>query len=274
MKQPGHAAMTRWTTNGWCTCLGAGFHHVNWEGIGGLYFSYTTQAMRTLETEVSYTEKVRRLEWMASLHKEDVTAIRASWLPNTKSPWSTLSLFQRKILSMKALQTDVFIFPQIDVTRNIHDSVKQQKSLVEDIIKRKDDGMIIIPAALCKNPKTPNKVLFMSSFLGGKQLYIKQNGTVEYTLKSSEFNGMYTFVCNVCTVHRKGKPISLIVCFDGKMNSLPISIHPPYTVGMWKETSPVEIKLGGPGVKNTVLRIVRENEPFGFSLKDIRLTPL
>lgn len=284
VKQPGHAAMTRWTNNGWCTCLGAGFQFSHWDGECGLNFELSTQAMRALGTEVEYTNKVRRLEWIASFCYEDPKSVVGLCLPNCNSMWWSLSYFQRKAMASNASKAPPFVYSREDVSENIYDNVKSRPITVDPITCH-DDGTIIIPAnadGRVPPPRATNNIILTQCYAGGNQLFIKDNGFVEYNFKSSILGSAkgdttpkrYQLICCVCTVHRKSKPLSLFISIDGKM-SIPVQIELPYTLGMWKETKPIEIELDIVSNDATVgIRIVREPEPYGFALQHTKLVPV
>jgi hypothetical protein len=55
-----------------------------------------------------------------------------------------------------------------------------------------------------------------------------------------------------------------------------ISVEFPYTytMGMWQETAPVVVELGGPDVTNMTLTFARQTESCGITVKEIKLTPV
>ena len=272
--QPGHAAFARWTTNGWCTCLGAGFEYSSWEDECGLNFQLTTQAMQACESEAEFTHKVRRLEWIAILNNEDPASVRGHFLPHPASLWWSLSYFQRRILSSRDRRTNIFMHPERNSTQNLFKRLNDLRTEYDRIQRFDDSGTIVIPASWCSKPKTTiSNVIFMKCFTGGQQLFLTANGTVEYTLNApiiSRNETYYNLTLCLCTVHRVAKPLQLVVSIDGKEND-PMTIDLPYTGGMWGETTPAVISLGGPNVQEVVLRFIRADDMFGFSLKRITL---
>jgi hypothetical protein len=146
-------------------------------------------------------------------------------------------------------------------------------------VTAKDGGKIIIPAASCSNPKkATSDVLFMDSFLGGKQLHLRSNATVEYTLAADLLTPtakQYNLTCLVCTVHRNEEPVLLTVGSDSDDDVVAvISVEFPYTMGMWEETAPVVVELGGPDVTYMTLTFARQTESCGITVKEIKLTPV
>ncbi len=139
----------------------------------------------------------------------------------------------------------------------------------------KDGDKIIIPAACCTNP--PPKVFIMGSFLGGKQVQLKNKAKVEYTLTADLLTStvkQYNLTCLFCTVHRNEKPIRLFVSSNSDDSEVPfLSVEFPYTMGMWQETAPVVVELGGPDVTNT-LEFARQSNMGGVTVKEIKLIPV
>ena len=98
---------------------------------------------------------------------------------------------------------------------------------------------------------------------------------IEYLLPPDYLsNGatQYTLTCRVCTVHRQEEPILLTIGPASKDD--PSTVHTiklPYTMGLWEETEPVIVELGGSA---STLRFARPKQMFGFAFKDIRLVPV
>jgi hypothetical protein len=281
VRQPGHAAMARWTSQGWMTCLGKGFQYSYWGSRNGNDFLLETQARSAVESEEAYLQQVLRLEWMGQFCGESDKSVREKCTPNPKSPWWALSLMQRKILAAAAADvTDsptrkggkLMYSKSSQVTKA--ERLKERPATCEVIAK--DGGNIIVPAATYNN--TTGTVLFMDSFLGGKQLYLRSNVTVEYTLAADLLTPtakQYNLTCLICTVHRNEKPVLLTVGNDSDDGVVVVlSIEFPYTMGMWQETAPVVVELGGPDVTKTTLTFARQTKLFAITLKEIKLTPV
>jgi hypothetical protein len=290
VRQPGHAAMSRWTDKGWMICLGAAFKYSYWgsrDERGGLDFLLETQARSAVKVEEEYLQQVLRLEWMGQFRKESNTTVRKSCIPDQKSPWWALSLMQRKILAAgaagAAADTEcatrkggkLFYLKSLQFTQL--ERLKERPATCEVVAK--DDDEIVIPAATCSKPtKGTDKVLFMDSFLGGKQLHLRSNATVEYTLSADLLTPtakQYNLTCLVCTVHRNEEPVLLTVGSNSDDDVVAVlSVEFPYTMGMWQETAPVMVELGGPDVTSTTLTFARQSTSCGISIKQIKLTPV
>jgi hypothetical protein len=110
---------------------------------------------------------------------------------------------------------------------------------------------IIIPAADFTQPTKPNKlVMVMPSFLGGQQLHIEQDGSVEYQLPSAIPKESYVVSCRIVNVHQHQAPLLLTVKSqeDDDMIVDLYSIGVDYTIGAWKYTKPIEIQLTPGGI--------------------------
>jgi hypothetical protein len=263
--------------DGWCTCLGAGFEFNYWEGECGLNFLSSTKAMKALNnSEDNYMKKVRRLEWIASFQNEDATSVKSRYLPDPKTPWWSLSFFQRKLLSDQSSSLSVFGHPRIDVLPNIIERVKSKVLDAEYINYDQVTHCIYIPAVACSTPtKSTSSVVFMRCFSGGQQLYINLDGVVEYTIhvESAAEKIKYALTCSVCTVHRNLKALGFEISINN-YNSTKLTVEQPYTMGYWKDTAPVILELSGQKSYDIILRIVRQNESFGFGFKSITLCPI
>jgi hypothetical protein len=152
--------------------------------------------------------------------------------------------------------------------------LKEQPAICEVIAKEGDK--IIIPAANCTDPMP--LVFIMDSFLGGKQVQLKNKAKVEYTLaadlltqKAKEYN----LTCLFCTVHRNEKPVKLTVKSNSDEGEGAVQdVEFPYTMGMWQETAAVVVELGGPDVTTTTLKFARRSNMGGITVKEIKLTPV
>jgi len=280
VKQPGHAAMARWTTQGWMTCLGAGFAYSNWNGRTGNDFLLETQARSASPSEQAYLQKVMRIEWMAQFRKESDKSVRGNCLPDAANPWWALSWMERKLLSASAVAgADAkLVYPKSTQVTTKLERFQSRPDTRESMIKE-NGGKLIIPAATCSDPTASTKnVLFMDSFLGGQQLHWQADASVEYTLATDLLTPtvqQYNLTCRICTVHRDEKPLLLTVGSDSDDAAVGVlSIEMPYTMGMWQETAPVVVELGGPHVTAATLTFARQTTFCGISIKDIQLTPI
>jgi len=271
VRQPGHAAVGHWTPNGeWVTCLGAAWKFSYWENREGLDFVLEAQAREQREEYIG----VCRLDWVADALGEK--AINGKL--NADSMWQSLALLQQHRLANVTKSSPPC---NKSAVKNIMDEMGRPAVEVMETVTFSDDGTIIIPAVACSKPTKGNqKAIFMRSFLGGKQLHIREDQSVEYTLTLKE-SRQYQLVLKVVSVHLKMGPVNLQVTTninDGgskaaASNKVTVGtvIVIPYTKGEWRLTFPVEIELGaGPNV----LTFTREMPNFGLTLKELILLPV
>jgi hypothetical protein len=270
-------SMSRWTTNGWVTCLGAGFQYSFWDKREGPDFLLETQARTGAGTDEKYQQLVQRLEWLASFYGEsNITLIRKCF-PDKCSPFLSLALMQKKSLALSATSGTCAAkeyIPSGPVVMTQLEKITARSDSCETIATTAD-GTIIIPATLCSNPKQPtNTILFLKSFLGGTQLHMTSTNTVEYTLSTDQLPSAvfkYNITCRVCTVHRNEKPLLVKLLVDGACcNEYQLTL--PYTMGSWEETTALEIDLGTTNVaSNVCLSLTRQTGGCGIAIKDIKL---
>jgi hypothetical protein len=278
--------MARWTgPKGWAQNLGAHFHETAWEGRCGLCFQLETKARRLLENDEAYRRTVLRLQWIACLYKESNDSVRRDFLPSPESPWFALELLQRQNLVAEGEknatnQEETPPAPSISINNKIQ-AMRDASSLERAPIVCDGDGVIVIPAASTTTHSRGNLV-FQKSFLeGGQQLSIP-GASVEYNLDgdilaSSPTPQQYKLTCRFCTVHRHGKPLLITirsVDSKGKAADVSFPVETPYTVGMWEETEPVQVEMGGPGVTMTTVIVGRGKQFGACTIKDLKLVPV
>jgi hypothetical protein len=270
--------MSRWTTKGWMTCFSAGWKVAFWEDRCGLDFQLETQARQALENDATYLKKVMRLEWVAFLHNEEKKSVWDTFLPSPSSPWLALSLMQRK-----RLVNDMASTPRATRSTLSHNKIQTllDKSVGQETIGfrfNNSGSVIIIPAASTSKPtKETEKIFFPKSFLGGRQLLLTVDSSVEYTLASDmlpDTPKRYKLTLRLCTVHRHEDPLLLTISSDSKIiGDSVVLVDIPYTMGMWEETSPVLLDFGGPDVTTTTLTVTRQRKQYAISIKDLKLEP-
>jgi len=232
VRQPGHAAMTRWTSDkslgGWTVCLGAGWEYSWWDDdrYGGKSrrgpdFYEETKARTAAKCPHTYFETVVLLECLAESLEE---TLEEDFVP--AKFWRFLALAQRKMLARSFGSTErVGKCYEFGCTCHHHKQPSKRvlgrqphKRVLERIIRKQQEsnqvsvqpnGTIVIPAATFVEPKKPTKkVLVMKSFLGGDQLHLVHDGEVEYDVPSSiATGGTYSLSAKVVNVHRDQKPL-------------------------------------------------------------------
>jgi len=266
--QRGHAALVHWTPDGWVPCLGAGWGSGWTKTIydKDLDFLATTQARSAGESFM----QVKRAQWIGDVKGEP----RVFGLLSRTTPgfWYGASLYlQKGVIENAKAKTLAAVGEDIAEANE----TKEKVEIVKVTMTEKDrdvsvdgKGVITIPAAATSEPtKSSGKIIFMDSYLGGKQLHYSRTGghqAFEYTIEAPTA-GSYELTARVSTPSWRQ---NLLVTVNGAKS--PVVIDLPHTVGMWEETQPVAIEL----VKGrNLLRFTRVGEVKGISIKDFKLTP-
>jgi hypothetical protein len=247
IQQPGHAAMTTWSPDGWATLLGGGWPVSYWEGRGGEDYHLETQ-VREWRSDF---QKVLRGQWLGmALGEEPVdwgwTSRDGGSNYGKGGTWSALSLYLKKLTSQEKGNAP---------TRPIAKSVVQTK--VEKLIERwpqkpptpsistDEHGTIRIPAAAFS--KKSSSVSVMTSADEGQQL-LHQSGDLVHINKTNfeyEVNvddaATYFLTANITTWH-----VNIDLLFSTNASSVfsdQAKVPVYWTNGYWNETQPIEVKL-------------------------------
>lgn len=300
VREPGHAAMSRWTKDeGWVVCLGAPMKVAWWENEGGLHFQAEAAARKVLQPKddlnkpnLAYGQKVMALEWIANVSGEAADQVVRNALVDPKAIWRSLSLMQMKRLAPPPAEPIVDLVETPFVPRLEH--LQMRNCTLTERIATAPSGIIVIPASTCTT-KPSGTIMIMDSFLGGKQLFLDKDGHAEYTLVSPPA-GKYHMTCHIVTVHDdKVKPPLLVTIDAGDDMSMEdeeegftvlddiddekervcsvYSIPLQCTWGMWEETKPVVVELPA-GVATCQISVSREATSHGLVIKDFKLVPL
>jgi hypothetical protein len=271
VRQPGHAAMSKWTPNGWETVLGAGWLYSHWEGRNGIDFMNEAHARSWATLDQTY-RKITLLECMGDACSEPPGSVGHEYSP--KHLWRSLSAIQRKLWT-NAATVDHFARDgsrQGDVVlleTQIETYLKRQDKPQEDNqIQVWEDGRLQIPAcAFVTNTKCDVE----KSFEGGGQIMMHNpDHSVTYKLPDSvSTQGLsYELKWRVCNVHLDQKPLTVKIS-NGKNQEQEHVITVPYTIGEWGWTTPIIIDDCGPGSE---LTFFRKDKGFGLTLKEFTLT--
>jgi len=270
---PGHAALARWTPDGWVVLLGGGW------GAGTTKTQYkddkdflaTTQARAAGEDAFM---RVKRAQWIG-----DVEGERPVYGLNDRNEpgfWYGVSLYkQRQIIEESNAKTLAAVGEELGEANESEVKYPFKTAQITEAdreIRVDNDGVITIPAAATSEPtKGSRKIIFMDSNLGGKQLHYSRTGghqDFEYTFNAPSA-GKYALTIKVASSSWKQH---LHLHVNGKE---PINIELPHTVGLWDVTEPVmvELKKG-----ENVLRFSRKNvdnpvQMKGFTIKEYKLAP-
>ena len=256
-RQPGHAAMARWTPSGWMTAWGCGFDKSWWEDKRGPEFLCETKIRNALGDEVFFRQ-VELLEWFGKVLGE-----KKDSFVNPNSVWGSLMQLQLKRLPLiKTEPEQSKNAAQYEVLSRVTELQQQRAQQFEAISV--ENGCIIVPAAARSSAKRAD---FMRSYLGGMQVYLKKaEWQLEYKLPVDLVPERKTFLLafRVCTVH-EDDPDPLLVqvkSSNGSLGEYPVLL--PYTMGSWQETQAVKVELGG-GME--VLKLVRRHACWSFTLR-------
>ena len=264
--QRGHAALVRWTPDGWVPVLGAGWGS-GWTKTPydrDLDFLATTQA-RALGDKYM---QVKRAHWVGDLLDEPRT-----WglLNNRKQPefWNGVALYTQRglIADSKALGAVGEELGEANFSDVVYKTDTTEVTEADRKINVDERGIITIPAAATKS--SGGGVLFMPSVLGGKQLHYKRGGKgdFEYKVEAPE-SGPYALVAKVATPSWKQ---NLVVSLNGKESAATIPL--PHTVGMWDHTKPVQVELKR-GMNTLRFSHTTDGYAKGFTIKEFQLAPI
>ncbi len=269
--QRGHAALAHWTPEGWVVCLGGGW------GAGWTKGRYSHDLDFLANTQGRAAGKpfmqVKRAQWIGDVMGEP----RAFGFHSKTQPgfWYGVSLYTQKgIIEASQAKTLAAVGEDIgeaNVTKEKVEITKVTMTKKDREVSVNSKGMITIPAAATTAPtKSNGKIIFMDSYLGGKQLHFGRNGgdqVFEYTINAPAA-GKYELTAKVVTPSWKQH---LVLAVNGSANAA--SIELPHTVGMWDETQPVTVKLSK---GKNVLSFSHKTDGYakGFTIKDFTLTPV
>ena len=275
--QTGHAAMNRWTPDGWVVNFGA-WWSMNWCGPqGGLDFLLDSQAR---EHTADYT-KVLRAQWIGdALGQEDVSLRHYG---QGGGFWDGLAFYQKRAIvdaanveqaaaeaELAALTADeARLLGESDEVLGDKKAEEIEIPEADRTITFDDDGSITVPAAACDRPTgNTEKVAFMKSWEGGTQVHYGRLGQrpelIRYTVEAPA-EGKYELVAKVATV--APKQLTILRLNRRTLLDMPL----PYTKGMWQETAPLVIDLKE-GRNSLMLTSRAPNR--GVTLKEFRLKPV
>lgn len=190
VKQPAHAALSRWTptADGWVTQLGGGWHISNWDNRTGTFFLADAHSRSLFyNKEEALFGKVTLLECMSAANNEDGSPKAEETRYDPTRLWGSLVTAQRAVLAQKVAQGHFYRGPAKGEGPNGF------VSDIENYINRKDnprddnkitlsagDGSINIPA--CAFSKQGNSIP-MKSFEGGAQVLMEKGESfLEFTM--------------------------------------------------------------------------------------------
>lgn len=258
LQQPGHAAWTHWTPDGWIICQGGSWDIIHWFSQPGPDFLLESQARQFPKDYL----KVLRAQWLGDTFGQRRYSGNH---PGVGGFWPALALMEERVIVAekhpkvaKRIGPDSFWGPVTIPGADKHITVAA-------------DGKIIIPAVACSSPtNNTRKIRFMESDLGGMQLHYNRLGKRQEPF-SYHFEvakaGKYVLTARVVTVNPFQK-----LQLTANNAPTPADVAVPYTAGMWGKSQPVEITL----VKgqNTLLFTRAGKDVRGVTIKDFTLTPV
>jgi len=277
VRQPGHAAMSHWTPNGWIICLGGGSRHNLWGGWHKSWWGNRNAYDFLMEAEArmiggwSYI-KVLRLRWLSCALGEKKCDIFSP-----SGFWSALAAMQQKALVMN------YSFPRERVavgqnSRNIWFERANSVAWTSDHDPSAQEfcrnRSIFVPIEDCRMVQgSGQKVLVFRSFqkVGTSlmQMHQKADGKFEFDIDISS-PGEYMFSARVVTVQNEQHPLQLSVTGNGSF-STEYCIDIPYTRGKWKTTPPIKIMLSR---GRFTFKFSRDVNSLGMSIRYFQLDPI
>jgi hypothetical protein len=264
--QHAHAAVGHWTPKGWVINLGAGFQHSWWSKDesprSGSDFLLETQA-RTRPRDYM---KVLRAQWISRVLGEQEYNDRKHVAGGL---WSNMAHFQA--LSIAAVSKAVDLAPLGQELGEANEAEAKKALALEKVtITAADqkpvvgkDGTITMPAVAYSKPAGHFAV--MRSFAGGLQVHASGGFMARYVIDAPQA-GRYRLAARVATVHEGQKFL-----FTANDASSPVEAAVPYTVGMWRQSKPVEVVL----VKGqNILQVAIKQGSRGVAIKEFTLTPV
>jgi hypothetical protein len=248
---PGHAALARWTPDGWTVNLGGGWGAGTVDNRPDREFLQTTR-IRKLWPEYM---KVLRADWVATAYRQPPAndkALGDLWAKLADFS-ASLSIAESKPAELAALGENLGEANEAEDVR----AAAVAAATVTDAdrkIASSPAGVITIPAGAFGGAQ------LVMSFLGGQQMIYSKAISCEVEAPQA---GRYALAARIVTV---GQEQSIQVSANDKEG---VKIDIPYTRGMWETTKPVEVAL------------VQGKNKLSFSgpsrsmaLKDFTLTPI
>jgi hypothetical protein len=267
--QTGHAAMSRWTPDGWAICFGAWWSSAWCGPQGGLDFLLDSQAR---EHENAYME-VLRAKWIGDALGEEDVSIRQ--YGKGGGFWDSLAFYKKRAIvedakvetvelagGMKLGESDELLGDEQSEAIKIPE---EDKKIIVD-----GNGIITVPAVACTFPQNnTDKIAFLNSWGDeGMQLHYQRLGNrpeiLRYTVQSP-VAGKYEITAKIATVS-----VQQTVILRLNRRAF-VNLSLPYTKGLWKQTDPKIIELRE-GSNSFMFTLRAPNR--GVSIKEFQLKPM
>lgn len=256
--QRGHAALSRWTPDGWVINLGAGWGCPEAKGV--MELSDTDFVLETqIRKNPAQHAKALRAQWAADAVGEQKYV---SLKPGSGGFWGMMALYSKKAAVGDKSATPAALGENLGEANE--SAEVRSRALVKATVTDADrkitvapNGTITIPAAACGGAQ------ILGSFAGGHQIF-SGGGTITCDVEIPR-PGKYALTAKVATVQDNPK-MQLVA-----NSTSPVDIAIPYTIGKWQQTPAAEITLTQG--KNS-LRLTRPAESRGLTIKEFTLAPL
>jgi hypothetical protein len=256
--QRGHAALSRWTPDGWVINLGAGWGCPEAKGV--MELSDTDFVLETqIRKNPAQHARALRAQWAADAIGEQKYV---SLKPGSGGFWGMMALYSKKAAIGDKPATPAALGENLGEA-NESAEVRSRalvKATVTDADKKitvAPNGTITIPAAACGGAQ------ILGSFAGGHQIF-SGGGTITCDVEIPR-PGKYALTAKVVTVQDNPK-MQLVA-----NSTSPVDITIPYTIGKWQQTPAAEVTLTQG--KNS-LRFTRPEGSRGLSIREFTLTPV
>lgn len=253
----GHTWMTQWTSEGWTTCLGGDLSigHIPQGSVCGDVFRLDAQSRE----EPSEYRKALRAEWFAEVLGEENAD---GMIPGSGGFWQSVAYHQKQeIVAKTEAPASVKSRPAAETT------VKAEEKKVT-VTKA---GVVIPVGACVKTDTDADTVLFMRGPLGGLQMHLPRQGktpakTAFKCVVDIDQPGTYKLSASVVTIH---SDVGMLLSVNGRDEHVAVDI--PYTLGDWKDSEPIEVRLDAGTNTLTFSGKAKSN---GLTIRQFMLTPV
>ncbi len=240
--QTGHAAMSRWTPDGWVIVLGAWWGSAWCGPQSGLDFLLDSQAR---EFDDDY-QLVRRAQWIGDACSEEDVSISPGKYGQGGGFLNGLAFVKKQLIVKKAEIAALELVGGMKLGESdelIGDEEGKEIEIPEadKAITVAKDGTITVPAVACYSPrKSSDRVLFLKSWDKGYQLHYSRLGQRPELFKyriEVPAEGEYELTAEVATVSLNNEVLIRL----NRDDPAPFAI--PYTKGFWAASKPIRVKL-------------------------------
>ena len=273
--QPGHAAMTSWSLDGWAVELGATWSFCTWGGRGGVDF-YLEARAREFRGEFQH---VLRATWLATARGD--AKVNPGWSPTRGAKsmgegdlWYALALYAKKVsveVTHQGEAPERVLGPSVVPTK-VGTLINKWKSKpVIAPVSTGADGTIVIPAEAYtwhnkSGPSTMHSADAGNQILHGGGSPTEDPASTAWSYEVEvEAAAEYYLTANITTWHMN----THLFLNTNSTAAKPIEVPVYYTVGYWNITQPVEVQL----VKGTnVLKFDRGHSTRELAFKSFSLS--